>query len=161
MKNGRKAWIETISELAEKDPRVIMVIGDVGFTFIEPFRQRFPNQFLNAGAAEQTMMGLATGLSRAGWKPYVYTMIPFIVFRPYEQVRNDICYGNSNVKLFGVQGSQAYAFLGHSHNIYDDEDKKLLDHLPNINTYYPEAEDEVRTKMLEEYDRSGPAYFRI
>lgn len=177
MKNGRKVFIETLTELAEKDPRVILIIGDVGFRFIEPFRERFPNQFLNTGAAEQSMMGIATGLSRAGWKPYVYTMINFIVFRPYEQVRNDIAYGNANVKLFGVQGSEAYKFLGHSHNIEQktldfghmgrgqvgtwSEDVQLLNHLPNMNVYTPGTEEQVKEAMLAEYDRQGPSYMRI
>lgn len=161
MKNGRKAFIETLTELAEKDPKVILIIGDVGFSFLEPFIQKYPNQFLNAGIGEQAMMGLATGMAFAGWKPYVYTMINFIVFRPYEQVRNDICYQNANVKLFGVEGSAAYAFLGFSHNIIPDEDKMLMDHLPNIKTYYPQTEEEVKANMLKEYDRQGPSYFRI
>ena len=110
MKNGRKAFLETLTKLAEKDDRVVLIIGDVGFSFVEGYKERFPNQFINVGVLEQTMMGVAVGLSKAGWKPYVYTMINFIVFRPYEQVRNDIAYGNANVKLFGVEGSEAYLF---------------------------------------------------
>ncbi len=172
MKNGRKAFIETITQLAEKDPRVILVIGDVGFRFIEPYREKYPNQFINVGALEQTMMGVAAGMSRAGWKPYVYTMINFIVFRPYEQVRNDIAYGNANVKLFGVQGSEAYKFLGHSHNIeqvpvdddgfrFDGEDEQLLRHLPNMYVHIPETEQKVVDTMLAEYQRVGPSYMRI
>ena len=157
----RKPFIETLTELAEKDPKVILIIGDVGFSFIEPFRKKFPNQFLNVGVLEQTMMGVAVGMARAGWKPYVYTMINFIVFRPYEQVRNDIAYGNANVKLFGVEGSAAYKFLGFSHNIEKDEDLKLLKDLPNMNTYVPQTEEETKDLMLNEYERSGPAYFRI
>jgi len=161
MKNGRKAFIETLTELAERDSRVLLVIGDVGFRWIEPYREKFPNQFINVGAMEQTMMGVAAGLSRVGWKPYVYTMINFIVFRPYEQVRNDLAYGNANVKLFGVEGSEAYKFLGHSHNIYADEDKRLLEHLPNMQTYFPVKESQVRTWMMQEYNREGPSYMCI
>ena len=161
MKNGRKIFLETLTELAEKDPKVIFIIGDVGFSFIEGYKARFPNQFLNTGACEQTMMNIAVGLANVGWKPYVYTMINFIVFRPYEQVRNNIAYGNANVKLFGVEGSEAYAFLGMSHNIYNNEDKKLFEHLPNINSYFPAKEEEIRTIMLREYERKGPSYMRI
>jgi len=157
----RKPFIETLTELAAKDPRVILVIGDVGFRFIENFRERFPNQFINVGAMEQTMMGFAAGLSRVGWKPYVYTMINFIVFRPYEQVRNDLAYGNANVKLFGVQGSAAYKFLGHSHNIEDFEDTRMMENLPNMKCYFPQREEVVRETMLAEYERSGPSYMRI
>lgn len=161
MKNGRKAFIETLTELAEKDSKVILIVGDVGFTYMEPFMKQFPNQFINVGVMEQTMMGFAAGLSRVGYKPYVYTMINFIIFRPYEQVRNDLCYGNANVKLFGVAGSSAYKFLGFSHNVTDDEERNLLGHLPNLNTCYPKTEKETVKNILVEYDRSGPSYTQL
>ena len=157
----RRPFIEQLTEFAEHDPRIILIIGDVGFSFIEPFKKRFPNQFLNAGASEQNMMGVATGMAFSGWKPVVYTMINFIIMRPYEQVRNDICYQNANVKLFGVKGSVAYKFLGFSHNIEGDEDIQLLGHLPNIKTYIPKTEEEVKEIMIKEYAREGPAYTRI
>lgn len=172
MTNGRKQFLQTVTKLAKQDPRVIIIIGDVGFSYLEGYMQKFPNQFLNTGACEQTMMNVAAGMAREGWKPYVYTMINFIVFRPYEQVRNNIAYSNANVKLIGVEGSEAYKFLGYSHNIYETEthqnfhedkmeDQKLLEHLPNMNVYVPKTEDEVKNILLEEYDRKGPAYIRI
>ena len=161
MTNGRKVFLQTLTELAEKDSKIIFIVGDVGFSFIDEYKKRFPNQYLNAGIGEQNMMDMAYGLSKVGWKPYVYSMINFICFRPYEQVRNTLCHQNGNVKLFGVEGSAAYAFLGMSHNIYGDEDKKVLEHLPNINVYIPEKEEEIREIMLKEYERSGPAYVRI
>jgi len=157
----RKQFIEKLTELAEKDPKVILIIGDVGFSFLEPFIKRFPNQFLNAGIAEQSMMGLAVGMANMGWKPYVYTMSNFILLRPLEQVRNDICYGNSNVKLFGVKGSAAYRFLGMSHNMYGTEEVDMLKHLPNLNSYFPQTEKETLDFMELEYKRKGPAYFSI
>lgn len=157
----RKAFIETLTSLAEKDDRVMLIIGDVGFSFLEPFIQRFPNQFLNAGIAEQNMMGMAAGLCIAGWKPYVYTMSNFILLRPLEQLRNDICYSNANVKLFGVKGGEAYKFLGHSHNLIEGEEKGMLAFLPNITTHFPVLETEVKEKMVVEYLREGPSYFSI
>ena len=157
----RKPFIETLTKLAEKDSKVILIIGDVGFSFIEPFKERFPNQFLNCGVLEQTMMGLAVGMARVGWKPYVYTMKNFILLRPLEQVRNDICFGKANVKLFGVGGSAAYKFLGYSHNLQDGEEEKILSTLPNLNTYFPKTEEEAVKNIEDEYQRNGPAYFAI
>ena len=162
----RKPFIETFTALAEKDSKVILIIGDVGFRFIETFRDRFPNQFLNVGVCEQTMMGVAAGMARAGWKPYVYTMRNFIAFRPYEQVRNDIAFGNANVKLFGVSGSKAYAFLGISHNVLryegeDDEDVAMLKRLPNMKVFIPDTEEETTKLIQEDYKRLGPSYFVI
>ncbi len=161
MKNGRKAFLQILTEFAEKDPKVILLVGDLGFIFIEGYRARFPNQFLNTGAAEQSLMGVAVGLASVGWKPYVYTMTNFIILRPYEQLRNDICYGNANVKLFGVEGSESYRFLGMSHNMYGDEEQRLLKDLPNLNAYFPKEEQEVVKIMKDEYQRKGPLYMRI
>src|SRR3990167_3299115 len=166
MKNGRKAFLQTLTNLAEKDPKIILIIGDVGFSFIEEFKAKFPNQFLNTGACEQTMMNIAVGMANEGWKPYVYSMVNFIVFRPYEQVRNNIAWGDTNMKLFGVEGGESYQFLGHSHNIVDieenyKEDEQLMEPLPNMNVYTPETEEAVINSILEEYDRQGPSYMRI
>lgn len=157
----RKPFIQTLTSLAEKDPKVILIIGDVGFRFIEPFKERFSNQFLNVGVLEQTMMGVAAGMARQGWKPYVYTMKNFILLRPLEQVRNDIAFGNANVKLCGVGGSAAYAFLGYSHNLQEGEEEAILSTLPNIKSYFPKTEEEAAKNFEEEYQRIGPAYFAI
>lgn len=162
MKNGRKIVIEFLTKVAQKDEKVILLIGDVGFSFIEDFKAKFPKQFLNTGVLEQSMMGIAVGLSHLGYKPYVYTMKNFILLRPLEQVRNDICFGNANVKLLGVGGSEAYRFLGMSHNLMPGEEERLLKDLPNLNTYLkPESEEALRENLLREYDRKGPAYFEI
>lgn len=161
MKNGRKQFLQTVTKLAQDDPKIVVIIGDVGFSYMEEYMEKFPNQFLNTGACEQTMMNVAVGMANQGWKPVVYTMINFIVFRPYEQVRNNISYGNANVKLFGVEGGEAYSFLGFSHNIEKDEDVRLMGHLPNMNVHIPQTEQEVVDKMLEEYNRQGPSYMRI
>ena len=157
----RKSFIETLTQLAEKDSSVILIIGDVGFSFLEGFRDRFPKQFINSGIMEQAMMGIAAGLANVGMKPYVYTMKNFILLRPHEQVRNDIGFANTNVKLFGVGGSEAYKFLGMSHNLFDGEEQDILKHIPNLNSYFPKTEEETKELMLKEYVRQGPAYFAI
>lgn len=157
----RKSFILTLADLVESDPKIILIIGDVGFSFLEPFKEKYPNQFLNVGIAEQNMMGVAAGFARMGWKPYVYTMSNFILIRPLEQLRNDICFPNENVKLFGVKGSSAYKFLGMSHNLWEGEEDAILGTLPNITKHFPADEDNVEKLMREEYERKGPSYMRI
>lgn len=162
----RKSFILTLADLVESDPRIILIIGDVGFSFLEPFKEKYPNQFLNAGIAEQNMMGMAAGLARVGWKPVIYTMRNFIAFRPYEQVRNDIAFPCENVKMFGVAGSASYKFLGMSHNVFqykngEDEDIAMMQELPNMVVYKPKTEDDVTELMVKEFERKGPAYFII
>lgn len=162
MTNGRKTFIETLTRLARTDKKIMLIVGDVGFSFMEDFKVEFPDQFLNTGVLEQSMMGIAAGLANQGFKPYVYTMKNFILLRPYEQVRNDICHANLNVKLIGVGGSEAYRFLGISHNLVGDEEEVLLKNLPNINSYLkPQSEVEVYDNLIREYNRMGPAYFEI
>ena len=159
----RELFIQTLIKLAEQDNKIILIVGDVGFSFLEEYKNKFPKQFLNCGVMEQSMMGIAVGLAQQGFKPYVYTMSNFIILRPYEQLRNDICYGNANVKLFGVKGSEAYKFLGMSHNLFRDEEERLLEGLPNINVYYNKLKSEelLKESLLAEYKRVGPAYFAI
>ena len=157
----RKAFIETLTGLAEKDKRVILIVGDVGFSFLEQFKEKFPNQFLNCGIMEQNMMGVAAGMAQQGWKPYVYTMSNFILLRPLEQVRNDICYANADVKLISVKGSEAYKFLGMSHNLYGTEEEDLLKNLPNLIKYFPTNDEEAKKAILESYDTKSPTYIRL
>ena len=157
----RKAFIITMEKLMEKDDRIMLIYGDVGFSYMQPVIDKYPNQVLNAGIAEQNMLTMAAGLAIAGWKPYIYTMSNFILLRPLEQLRNDICYSNANVKLFGVKGGASYKFLGFSHNLVEGEEKGMLDFLPNINTYFPETEHQTDSLMRLEHGRIGPAYFSI
>ena len=161
MKNGRKAFLETLTELASKDSKVVLIVLDVGFSFIEEFRKKFPAQYLNLGASEQTAVGVVVGLSNMGYKPYLYTMKNFILLRPLEQVRNDVCYGNANVKLIGVGGSEAYKFLGMSHNLAEGEEDKILSTLPNIKIYKPNNEEEVKKAIEESYEAKTPTYLAI
>lgn len=159
--NTRKVFVEWLSEKAKSDPTIILIVADVGFSYIEDFAKEFPNQFINVGVTEQSMMGIAAGMALAGMKPYVYTMVPFVLMRPYEQVRNDIVYHNANVKLIGVRGSKHYAFLGFSHNVSDQDEKYLLKSLPELKSYWTETEENTK-EVLEKTYRSGKAaYIRL
>ena len=159
--NTRKVFIETLSELARKDPKVILIVMDVGFSYVEDFAKEFPDQFLNLGVTEQAATSIAAGMALSGMKPYLYSMIPFVTMRNYEQLRNDICYHNANVKVIGVQGSTHYKFLGFSHNIVNDEDIKIVSHLPNIYCFVPRTEKEVEMQINDSYTNLGPIYIRL
>jgi len=158
----RREFINTLIELAEKDEKIVLVIPDVGFNYIEEFQKKFPNRFFNFGVTEQSTMIIAAGLALAGFKPYVYSMINFVVFRPYEMLRNAVCLHNANVKFIGVKGSEKYKFLGFSHNlISEDEDIKTLENLPNLKTYVVENPKEVKKVILETYKINSPCYIRL
>ena len=134
--DSRRIFIETLNELAEHDPTIIVLICDVGFNYLDDPGNKF--KVLNLGVTEQSTMIIASGLALSGLKPYVYSMINFVTFRPYEMVRNAVCMHNANVKIIGVRGSEKYKFLGFSHNlIVDNEEIKVLKHLPNLKIYTP------------------------
>ena len=121
----RKQFVSGLIKKAEKDERVWLLTGDLGFGFLHEFAEKFPDRFINCGIIEQSMIGIACGLAIAGKKPYVYSTSTFLLFRPFEQIRNDIGYQGLDVTLVGTAGVQ-YNFLGHTHVIRNDEDIKIL-----------------------------------
>jgi transketolase len=157
----RFTFIDVLSQLARQDDKVMLIVGDVGFSYIEDFAAEFPGRFINAGVTEQSMMGMAAGLAMMGMKPYVYSMIPFVTMRCFEQLRNDVCYNNANVKIIGVKGSEHYKFLGFSHNITPNEDKHILAEMPNLVVAIPNNERELAAEMMHGYTEQYPQYLRI
>ncbi len=158
----RRKFIDVLIGLAEKDDKIVLIIPDVGFNYIEEFQKRFPDRFFNFGVTEQSTMIIAAGLALSGFKPYVYSMINFVTFRPYEMVRNAVCLHNANVKIIGVKGSEKYKFLGFSHNlIAENEEIKVLEHLPNLKSFIADNPEEVKKVILETYKMNSPCYIRI
>jgi len=155
----RTAFIRTATELAAKDPRVCLFVGDLGYSVIEEFAERFPDQFLNAGVAEQNMIGLAAGMSMTGKIVFTYSIGNFGTLRCLEQIRNDVCYHRANVKVVAVGGGLAYGNLGVTHHA--SEDVAILRSLPNMVVVAPgdPIEAGLATRALVAYD--GPAYLRL
>ncbi len=157
-KDLRKQFFNCLIDLASKDNDIILLVGDLGYSFIEDFATKYPDKYINCGIAEQNMIGLAIGLSLAGKKPYCYSGSIFITMRPYEQIRN-AAYNNANIKIFGTKASP---FLGFSHNLKGRENEiKLLSFLPNIKCYKPKREWQLRRIMQKENERKGLSYTRI
>src|SRR4051812_47827219 len=104
----RKTFINTLMEEAAKDERIFLVCPDIGYSVLEVFKDRFPDRFLNVGVAEQNAVSVASGLALTGYIPYVYTIMPFAVMRPFEQIRVDVAYMNTNVRIVGVGAGFSY-----------------------------------------------------
>jgi transketolase len=156
----RRIFVETLNELAEHDPNIVVIIPDVGFNYLDDPKNKF--KVLNLGVTEQSTMIIAAGMALSGLKPYVYSMINFVTFRPYEAVRNAVCLHNANVKIIGVKGSEKYKFLGFSHNlIIENEEMKALENLPDFKCFIAEDIEEVRRVILETYKTNLPCYIRI
>jgi transketolase len=155
----RTAFFEELLELAKKDNRIILMIGEVGFGVAFPFMEQLPNQFINAGVAEQNMTAMAAGMALSGKIVLTYSIANFPTLRCIEQVRNDVCYHNANVKIVAVGGGMVYGALGISHHA--TEDIAVMRALPNLITVAPgdPVESRLATRALVEYD--GPAYLRL
>ena len=154
----RTTFIKTLTELAAADPRIMLVVGDLGFGVVTDFAKRFPDQFLNVGVAEQNMTGVAAGLALAGRIPFTYSIANFPTLRCLEQIRNDVCYHNANVKIVIIGGGLAYGPLGVSHQA--TEDIAIMRALPNKVVFCPcdfaEAEAGVHAMIAQD----GPFYYR-
>jgi len=156
----RRTFVETLNILAEKDPNIIVIIPDVGFNYLDDPGNKF--KVLNFGVTEQSVMTIAAGMALSGLKPYVYSMINFVTFRPYEAVRNAVCLHKANVKIIGVKGSERYKFLGFSHNLIEEKEEiKILEHLPDFKTFIAKTPQEVKKIILETYRVNSPCYIRI
>jgi len=161
MRELRTTFVKTLMKVAAKDSRVLLLNDDTGFHLFEEFEKKFPKQYINAGICEQTIAGIAAGLALSGKKPYIYGIIPFVTMRCYEQVRNDICYHNADVKIIGVGGWQYYKFLGFTHNVENDEDIKIMEILPNMKVFTPKSAEEKKKVILETYKTTNPTYIRL
>ena len=137
----RKVFFKNMEELAKTDGSVMVLVGDLGFSFCEDFAKKYPKQFINCGIAEQNMVGVAAGLALAGKKPYCYSGSIFLLSRANEFIRDDVAYNDLDVKLIGTGAS---GFLGFTHNFYAERGENFLKGFPNI--VYIEAKNEERLK---------------
>jgi transketolase len=161
MLDKRKIFFEELIKLAELDPMICLIVPDVGFSFTEEFEAKFPKQYFNFGVTEQSCVVIASALALAGFKPYVYSMINFVLFRPAEMVRNAVVHHNANVKLLGVKGSEKYKFLGFSHNMsHPNEDTSFCGNI-GLKSFVPESEEEVREIIRTSYLSEQPLYVRL
>jgi transketolase len=155
----RSAFFRTLMELAERDERVNLIVGDIGFGVTEAFAQRFPNRFLNVGVAEQNMTGIAAGMALSGKIVFTYSIANFPILRCLEQVRNDVCYHRANVKIVAVGGGLAYGSLGATHHA--TEDLAIMRSLPQMVVLAPgdPAEAQAATQAMAAHP--GACYMRL
>ena len=131
----RDQFIERLSQLAERDPRIVLITGDLGFGVLDDFRERFPRQFINAGVAEQNMTGIATGMALEGHVVFTYSIANFVFMRCLEQIRNDAAYHECNVNVVCIGGGFSYGPLGISHHA--TEDLAIMRALPGVSVISP------------------------
>jgi transketolase len=155
----RGTFFKTLTELAMHDGRILLLTGDLGYLALEPFSDTFPDRFYNVGVAEQNMVGMATGLAEAGYIPFVYSIVPFAVLRPYEFIRNGPIHHRFPVRIVSIGGGLEYGHDGVSH--YGLEDIGVMRLQPGITVIAPADHQQARTALKATWDLTGPVYYRL
>lgn len=155
----RRDFVTQVLLEMERDPSIVFLTGDLGFNALEKIKEKFPERFLNVGIAEQHMVGMASGLALEGKKVIVYSIAPFATMRPYEQIRDDVCYHNLDVKIIGTGGGYNYANHGVTHHTV--EDVAIMNVLPHMQVLCPGYSWEAREATKAMLRHTGPAYIRL
>jgi len=152
----RRKFGKLINKLAKKDKKIYLLVGDIGYGIFDDFRKNHPNRFLNLGICEQSLIGVAAGMSLEGLKPWVYTITPFLIERPFEQVKLDIDQQKANVKLVGFAD---YPTLGPTHSELNG--KKISKLFKNIKSFFPKDSNETEKNILSCYKNKGPNFISL
>ena len=155
----RGAFLKTLADLAGSDDRIVLLTGDLGFTVVEPFAERFPKRFFNVGVAEQNMVGVATGLAEAGFIPFVYSIGTFATLRAYEFIRNGPVLHHLPVRIVGIGGGFEYGSAGFTHHAL--EDIAVMRVLPGLTVVAPADPAQAAAALYAIWDLPGPIYFRL
>ena len=152
----RREFGKVLVELAEKDGSIILIVGDIGYGTFDEFIKKFPKRFFNFGVCEQSMISAASGMALEGLKPYVYTITPFLIERPFEQIKIDIDLQDVNVKLVGYAD---YPAQGPTHAEIDDVNMMKL--FKNIKSYFPKNSEKTREAVIESYESKKPTFISL
>ena len=152
----RRRFGKVITVLADRDENIIVLVGDIGYRVFDEFREKYPDRFINLGICEQSMIGVSAGMALEGLKPWVYTITPFLIERPFEQIKLDISQPNVDVKLVGFAD---YPTLGPTHTELNG--KKLMQLFSNITSFFPKDGDETQTMTNQAYEKNGPVFISL
>jgi len=155
----RKEFANWIKQKIESNPNVVLITADLGYGLFDEIKQKYPNNFINCGASEQLMIGISVGLSYSGKIPFCYSITPFLLYRPFELIRNYINKERLNIKLIGSGRNKDYSHDGFSHWAEDDKDI-MINSFKHIKSYWPELNN--ITKILDEvFEFDGPCYINL
>ena len=155
----RADFVQTVEPLLAADSRAMFFTGDLGYNALEGLAARLGSRFVNAGVAEQNMIGVAAGVTLTGLSAWVYSIAPFATFRCLEQIRNDVCLHDLPVRIVGNGGGYTYGIMGPSHHAL--EDLAALKAMPNMELFFPCSGDHVAAAVHAMHRRRGPSYLRL
>lgn len=151
----RREFGKIIVELATRDPDIYLIVGDIGHGIFDEYKKLHRSRYLNLGLTEQSMIGVAAGMALQGCKPWVYTITPFLIERPFEQIKIDVDQQKANVKLVGYAD---YPDLGPTHAT---DVRGIAALLHNTRSYFPEDSGETRLVVEEAYKTNDPCFISL
>ena len=155
----RKQFSEKLHQEMAKNKDLFLLTGDLGYGLWDRIRIDYPNRFYNVGSSEQLMMGMAAGLAMDGKIPIVYSITPFLLYRPFETIRNYVDHEKLPVKLIGGGRDKDYCYLGFSH--WAEEDKQVMKVFKNIKTIHPKNIEIMNKNFNWILDKETPVYMNL
>ena len=155
----RKTFAQTLTKLAAKDDRVVVIVADISHGVFKDFAKKYPKRYFNIGICEPSIVNMAAGLSKVGLIPFVHTIAPFLIERSYEQIKLDFGYQNLPINLVSVGSTFDYSKLGCSHHCYSDV--AIMKQLKRAKIFIPGTSSELSQKLMSNYDQNNINYYRI
>ena len=155
----RKDFANLLHIEMSTNPDIYLITGDLGYGLWDKVRDDHPDRFFNVGSSEMVMMGMAIGLAMDGKIPYVYSITPFAIYRPFEMIRNYLDHENIPVNIVGGGRDKDYGYLGFSHWSHDD--KRIMSVFDNVKSFYPEDIDDLNTAMSYSLTKKHPTYINL
>lgn len=138
---------------------IVLLTGDLGYGLWDKIKIDYPNRYFNVGSSEQLMLGMASGMAMEGKIPFVYSITPFLLYRPFEFIRNYLEHEGKNVKLVGGGRGRDYGYLGFSH--WAEEDEAIMAVFKNIKSHRPKEDEEIKALLKQMIDHHGPDYINL
>lgn len=155
----RKIFAQRVLKEMRKNPNIILITADMGYGLWDDVRKEFPDRFYNVGSAEQLMIGVAAGLAMEGKIPVCYSITPFLLYRPFEFIRNFMNFEKLPIILAGGGRNKDYGYLGYTH--WAEEDVDIMDHFDYIDIYKPETEQALHDFTTLLFDLKRPCYINL
>jgi transketolase len=155
----RKIFAKLLCNEMHKNKKIYVITADLGYGLWDEIRETFPDRFFNVGSSEMAMMGVGIGLAMEGMIPFVYSITPFALYRPFEMIRNYLDHEQIKVNIIGGGRDRDYGYLGFSH--WAEEDKQVMSLFKNIRTFHPEESDDLQSLLLEVINTPSPVYINL
>jgi len=155
----RKAFAQLLHAEMATNPDIYLITGDLGYGLWDGIRDDYPDRFYNVGSSEMVMMGAAIGLAMDKKIPYVYSITPFAIYRPFEMIRNYLDHEKIPVNIIGGGRDKEYGYLGFSHWSHDD--KKIMSVFDNVKSFWPENEEEMAITFNQTLTEKVPTYINL